>query len=115
VSSSDEQEHGFQQPVVTRIVRPISTKSTDEQCVSTASMARKHPALSAINTNSSVRVQTLALDSSQTSSMLYVKSSTNLVQKSDIVDQEFHLNGFDDTKKSDVKSHGSIKINSRVK
>ncbi|CAF0877439.1 unnamed protein product [Adineta ricciae] len=54
------------------------------------------------------------INSSQNSSNHFDSSTTNILRKSDVVDQEFRLDdGKDHARRNDAKSHGSIKIGER--
>ncbi|CAF1601975.1 unnamed protein product [Adineta ricciae] len=109
--------NGSQHTHIIRIPREESSKSMKNPFsnlhgkFSSGSLPRK-----AINTTCDTPIShnDIDINSSHNSSNPYDSSTTNILRKSDVVDQEFHLDdGKDHARRNDAKSYGSVKISER--
>ncbi|UJR23712.1 hypothetical protein I4U23_026693 [Adineta vaga] len=110
IQEDDDEEYDDQRTQVTRMPRTNSTKSLKNQ-FSNASLSRKY-----LNTKSDTPISHNDIDfnSSQTSYNPLATSTSNIISKSSLVDQEFRLDdGKEHARRNDVKSLGSVKINER--
>jgi hypothetical protein len=112
-SDENENHHKYQPPIVriprsdskTSLSRKISTKTGKSSNI-TVVTAGKNSKLDSFTTLNGVN-----LGSSQLSTNPLLSSSTNLTSKSEIIDQNFHLDDIaDHARRSDAKRHGKITI-----
>lgn len=115
-SEINEQHHGHSSQV-TQVPRSDSTRSFKKQ---TSTPSNKNAnvntfaALKNSNFDSTATLKGVYLESSQLSSNPLISSSSNLMSKSEVFDQEFHLDdNKDHIKRNDAKRHGKITINGR--
>lgn len=104
---------------ITRIPRQDSSKSMKNSFLNlhgnfpSGSLSRK--ALN-ITCDTPLSHNDIDINSSHNSSNPYATSTTNILRKSDVVDQEFRLDdGKEHARRNDTKSHGSINISGREK
>jgi hypothetical protein len=99
----ENEQFNRREPQVIRIPRAESTMSLRRQILTTTGKNS--------NLDSSTIYKSSYLDSSQKSVNPLISSSSNIMTKSEIFDQDFHLDGSRaHARRNDVKSHGSINI-----
>ena len=105
-SDDNEKQHGHQ-PHVVRMLQ-TETKMPSDRQISNKTSQNSNP-------DSLIASKVIRHDSSKTSSHIFQSSTINLISKSEIFDQDFHLDDPSHAGRKVDKRHGKVNISGREK